>query len=137
MEPLTAGAGILVIWLMNKVIDWSAEKALDKAAESVMQLLKEKSPDTANSLEAVAEHAALPPSEREDIGEAVLVEKVKKAAEASPEIKVALEALGNDANQAAKENPELEKRLATVIENWRGINIKGGTNTISGNTFQF
>jgi hypothetical protein len=26
---------------------------------------------------------------------------------------------------------------AITIENWKGINVKGGQNTISGNTFQF
>ena len=40
------------------------------------------------------------------------------------------ETVENELNQASPQ-------LAKVIENWRGINIKGGVNTITGNTFQF
>lgn len=149
MEPLTAGAIALTAWVLNKVIDWSAEKALDKAASKVQQLLKEKSPDTANTIDAVASPSALPPSEREDIGEAVLVESVKKAAEADPEIKAAVEALGNDAELAAKENPQIAavlqkltetvqaQRPSIINENWQGINFKNANPTISDNTFNF
>lgn len=111
MEPLTAGAITFTAWLLNKVIDWSTEKALDQAAQKVMKLLKEKSHNTANAIDAVAQRTALPQSEREDIGEAVLVEEVKKAAGANPEIKAAVETLGNDVNEAAKKNPELNKVL--------------------------
>jgi hypothetical protein len=121
MEPLTAGAIALTAWLLNKVIDWSAEKALDRAAQKLMQLLKEKSPDTANAIDAVVERSALPQSEREDIGEAVLVEEVKKAAGADPEIKAAVEALGNDVNEAAKDNPELNKALEEKQSSYQSV----------------
>lgn len=118
MEPFTAGAIALTAWLLNKVIDWSAEKALDQAASKVMQLLKEKSPDAAIFLEeAVAEHSALPQSEREDIGQAVLVEEVKKAAVADSEIKIAVEALG----EAAKKNPELDKGLKEKQSSYQSV----------------
>lgn len=111
MDPITAGAIALLTLLGNKLIDWSTEKALDKASEKVMQLLNEKSPSTARALEVVKEKAALPLAEREDFGEAVLVEEVKKVAQADPEIKAAVEALGNYTNEVAKENLELDKVL--------------------------
>ncbi|MBP5976396.1 hypothetical protein HW132_27625 [Brasilonema sp. CT11] len=143
MEPLTAGAIALLLFLGNKLIDWGTEKAFDAAYDDIIQKLKSKSPDTVVALEA----AALPLGEREDIGVAVL--EVEKAAQAHPEIKAAVEALGNDVNQAAKTNPELEKAIkdltATVQaqhpgiinENWQGINFKNANPSISNNTFNF
>ena len=66
-----------------------------------------------------------------------MVEEVKKAAATDPEIKAAVEALGNDVNQAVTKNPEVEKQLTTVIENWQGINIKGGKSTFKNITLNF
>ncbi|MBD2341435.1 hypothetical protein H6G64_31285 [Calothrix sp. FACHB-156] len=137
MEPITTGTIVFITWLLGKIIDWSTDKTFDIASEHLMQLLKQKFPDTAETLTAAAERATLSLNEREDIGEAVLVEEVKKAAANDPEIKAAVEALGNDVNQVINENPELEKRFTTVIENWQGINIKGGKPKISNNTFKF
>ena len=111
MEPLTAGAIAFTTWVVGKIIDWSTDKTFDIASEGLMQLLKQKSPDTAKALTVAKENAALLPGEREDLGEAVLVEEVKKAAATDPEIKAALETLGNNINEAAKENPELNRRL--------------------------
>ncbi|WYL95740.1 MAG: hypothetical protein HEQ35_19685 [Gloeotrichia echinulata IR180] len=141
MDPITAGAIALLTLIGNKVIDWSTEKVLDASLDKAKQVLQEKSPE-------IAAQAALPPAEREDIGEAVLIEEVKKAAAADPEIKEAVEALGNQVNQAAEANPELKKAIAeltaaikaqspTTVENWQGINIKGGTTTISNPTLNF
>ncbi|MDF5726800.1 MAG: hypothetical protein PUP92_01875 [Rhizonema sp. PD38] len=148
MDPITVGAIALLTLIGNKVIDWSTEKALDAGLEKVKQVMAKKSPATAAALETAATQAALPPGEREDIGEAVLVEEVKKAAQADPEIKEAVEALGNQASTAAQANPELVKAIAeltvaitaqspSTVENWQGINIKGGTNTISNPTLSF
>ncbi|MBH8578242.1 hypothetical protein I8752_35925 [Nostocaceae cyanobacterium CENA369] len=119
MEPLTTGAIAFAIWLSGKIIDWSTEKALDQAAEKVMQLLKRKFPETANALQAVVEPLALPPDGQEDIGEAVLVEEVKKAAQADQEIKMAVEALGNDVKEATKHNSELDKALREKQSNYQ------------------
>jgi hypothetical protein len=148
MEPITVGAIALLALIGNKFVDWSTEKALDVIYDKAKQVIKAKSPATAAALESAATQAALPPGEREDIGEAVLVEEVKKAAEADPEIKEAVEALGNQVNTAAQDNPELAKAIAeltaaikaqspTTVENWQGINIKGGENTISNPTLNF
>ncbi|MEB3181727.1 MAG: hypothetical protein VKL59_22245 [Nostocaceae cyanobacterium] len=141
MEPLTLGVNFLV-FLGGKLGEWAMEKAWDTAYDDIMAKMAAASPETASKL-------ALPPEERKDIGEAVLIEEVKQVAQKHPEVKAAVEALGNDVNQAAKTHPELEKAIkeltealknqspSVVNENWQGINIKGGTNTIDKPTFTF
>lgn len=102
----------------------------------------ETSPDTAEKL-------ALPAKERENIGEAVLVEMVEDTAKNQPELQKAVEALGKEVETKANNNTELatafnqfaqklKAQNPTIVnENWQGINIKGGTNTVSNNTFSF
>jgi uncharacterized membrane protein len=119
MEPLTAGAIALITLASNKFVEKTGEILAGKAFEQggkVMKLLKRKSPETASELEAAAEHPALPPGQPEDFGEAVLVEKIESAAKADPEIREAVEALGNDAKEVAKVNPELEKAIKELTE---------------------
>lgn len=98
-------------------------------------------------LAAAKENPALPSQQPEDYGEAVLIEEIKSAA-ADPKIKAAIEELAAQVEEAPK-NSQLEKAFtalaekvnpqtpATTIENWKGINIKGGTNTISSPSFNF
>lgn len=138
MEPLTTGAIALLLFCGEKLIDWGISKAYDTAFNELMKT----SPDTAKQL-------ALPAKERENIGEAVLVEMVEDTAKNQPELQQTLEALGEEVQAKAKQNTELatafnqftEKLKAqnpTIVnENWQGINIKGGTNTVSNNTFSF
>ncbi|OUL32057.1 hypothetical protein [Nostoc sp. 106C] len=148
MEPITVGAIALLTFIGNKVIDWSTEKALDAGLDKAKQVLKAKSPETAAALETATAQAALPPGEREYIGEAVLVEEVKKAAAADPEIQEAVEALGNQASTAAQANPELAKAIAeltaaikaqspTTLVNPQGVITTGGQTTVKGSTFNF
>ena len=117
MEPLTTGAIALLLFCGEKLIDWGINKAYDVAFDKLM----EKSPNTAKKLE-------LPPEEREDIGEALLVEMVENTAENEPELQKAF-------NQLAQKVKEQNSKI--VNENWQGINIKGGTNTVQNNTFNF
>jgi len=64
-----------------------------------------------------------------DYGQAVVIgQQVEEAVKQDPEIRQAVEAVANEAQS------HLTK---TITEPWQGINIKGGTNTMSGNTFQF
>ncbi|BAY87159.1 hypothetical protein NIES267_66770 [Calothrix parasitica NIES-267] len=100
------------------------------------------SPDTAKKL-------ALAAGERENIGEAVLIEMVEDTAKNQPELQEALEALGKEVEAKANNNTELatafnqfsqklKAQNPTIVnENWQRINIKGGTNTVTGNTFTF
>ncbi len=119
MELLTAGAIGLVTLASNKFVEKTGEILAEKVFEQggkVMKLLKRKSPETASELEAVAENPALPPGQPEDIGEAVLVEKIESAAKADPEIRAAVEALATDVQEAEKVNPELEKAIKELTE---------------------
>ncbi|MDP8963408.1 MAG: hypothetical protein M3O33_05355 [Cyanobacteriota bacterium] len=150
MDPLTAGAIALATLLLNKSAEKAGEIITEKAFEQggkVMKLLKRKSPETASELEAAAENPALPPGQPEDIGEAVLVEKIESAAEADPEIREAVEALGNDVQEAAKVNPELEKainelteavqaqKITNIAKNNTGNVAVGGSVSIQAETF--
>ncbi len=119
MDPLTAGAIALLTLFLNKSVEKTGEIIAEKAFEQggkVLKLLKRKSPETADAIEAAAENPALPPGQPEDFGEAVLVEKIESAAKADPEIKAAVEALASDVDAAAKVNPELEKAIQDLTE---------------------
>ncbi|MBD2690842.1 hypothetical protein [Anabaena catenula] len=126
MEPLTAGAipterfAIAFLALLGeKTLEKTVEISIGKAFDYVLKLLKRKSPETAADIEAAA---------------------------ADEEIKVALEDLAANAKTA---NPELEKAIqelieivktqcqTTPVENWQGINTKGGTVNISSPQFNF
>jgi hypothetical protein len=150
MEPLTAGAIALLTLLLDKTWDKSGDIIVDKIFQQgskVFELLMHKHPDLSRRLAAAKENPALPSQQPEDYGEAVLIEDIKSAA-ADPKIKAAIEELAAQVEEAPK-NSELEKAFialaekvnpqtpTTTIENWKGINIKGGTNTISSPSFNF
>ena len=138
MEPLTTGAIALLLFCGEKLIDWGISKAYDTAFNELMKT----SPVTAEKL-------ALPVGERENIGEAVLVEMVEDTAKNQPEFQEALEELGKEVEVKTNKNTELEAAFnqfaqklkaqnSTIVnENWQGINIKGGKNTVTGNTLSF
>ena len=132
MEPITAGAIALITLLLDKTLDKTGEKIVDKAFEQggkLVKLLKAKSPETGTAIEKVAENPQLAKQQPEDYGEAVLVEKVESAAKTDPEIRAEVEALA--------ETVQSQPQLTQVIENWKGINIKGGSPTINNPTFNF
>ncbi|MBE8989201.1 hypothetical protein [Nostoc sp. LEGE 12450] len=115
MEPLTAGT-LMLAFVGSKLIDWSIGKAFDAAYDTAKQVLAKKSPETAEALAAAAEQASLPAAERKNIGVAVLVDKVEKVAQADPEIKDAVEALGNQAYASAQDNPALAKAIQELTQ---------------------
>ncbi|MGB7441616.1 MAG: hypothetical protein WA919_11145 [Coleofasciculaceae cyanobacterium] len=126
MEPLSAGAIALLTLLLDKTLDKTIEAGISEAFEhkdNLLKLLKRKSPETGSAIEKVAQEPELINQQPEDYGEAILVEKVQEAGEQDTEIRQELEALA----EAVKSQPQVTK----VIENWKGINIKGGTNTIN------
>jgi hypothetical protein len=129
MEPFTAGA--IATLVLTKAIEKAGETLGEKVMEKsgkLMQLLKRKSPDTASAIEVAAQHPELVEQQPEDYGEAVLVEKVESAANSDSEIAAAVQAL---ADAVKSQVP------ATTIENWKGINIKGGSPTINNPNFTF
>ncbi|HLO89149.1 MAG TPA: hypothetical protein VK203_29650 [Nostocaceae cyanobacterium] len=129
MEPLSAGAVALVGWLFGKIIDWTAEKALDAGASGVLRLIKSKLPTA-----KVAKVAALPQSERDDILEAELVQEVEQVAAENHELRTAIEAFGNYFQQVAEKNPEIKEKFAAYVQNCQGLIITGDNNTIDSPT---
>lgn len=129
MEAFTAGAiaTLVLTKAFEKVGETLGEKVMEKSGK-LMQLLKRKSPDTASAIEAVAQQPELVEQQPEDYGEAVLVEKVESAANSDSEIAAAVQAL---ADTVKSQTP------AATIENWKGINIKGGSPTINNPNFTF
>jgi len=129
MEPFTAGAiaTLVLTKALEKAGETLGEKVMEKGGK-LMQLLKRKSPDTASAIEVAAQHPELVEQQPENYGEAVLVEKVESAANSDSEIASAVQAL---ADAVKSQVP------ATTIENWKGINIKGGSPTINNPNFTF
>jgi hypothetical protein len=125
MEPVTLTAAAIATLVITKAFEKTGEIIGEKAwneGEKLLVLLKRKEPNTAKVIEQAKTQSL-------DYGQAYLIgQQVEEAAKKDPEIAQAVEAVANEAQ------PQLTN---TIIENWQGINIKGGTNTISGNTFNF
>ncbi len=105
--------------LLNKTFEKTGEIIVAKVIEQggkKIKLLKLKPPDTLDAREAAAENQALTPEQHEDIGEALLVEKIESAAKADPEIKKAVKALASDADTAAQENPQLAAVIGALTQ---------------------
>lgn len=126
MEPLTAGASALVALLLNKTFEKTGEIIVAKAFEKgnqVIDSMKNQSPDTVNAIEAAAEKEIF--TLREDFDDAILVEMVELAAQANPEIKVALTDLAIKVEEAQKENDHLKQAvqdLRKAVEERRNQN---------------
>ncbi|WP_392479288.1 hypothetical protein [Nostoc sp. C110] len=125
MEPVSLTAAAIATLVITKAFEKTGEIIGEKAwneGEKLLVLLKRKEPNTAKVIEQAKTQSL-------DYGQAYLIgQQVEEAAKKDPEIAQAVEAVANEAQ------PQLTN---TIIENWQGINIKGGTNTISGNTFNF
>jgi hypothetical protein len=142
MEPISLGILGLLIYIGDKFAGWAIDKGFDTGYDEIIGQMQAKSPN-------VAKVMALTPGERKDMGEAVLVEMLEEVAKDNPEIGKKLADLGNGIQDAAKDDSGLEKSINELVEtlkqqrpnivneNWQGINIKGGTNTITGNTLNF
>ncbi len=129
MELLTSGVTAFLTLLATQTVDKARKKIVAKTsdklvdiglnqANNVLKLIQSKFPDKVAKLE-----------DGSDSQEIMGAEVVKEIANSDDEIKKELEKLG----KMIQENSEAKQ----VIENWKGINIKGGTNTISNNTLTF
>jgi hypothetical protein len=129
MEPLSLTAGAIATLVLTKALEKTGEVLGEKAIAQSGKLWKQlqgKSPETASAIERVQQQPELMELQPEEYGPTVLEAKVVEAAEGDAEIKATLEALA----EAVKSQPQ-------IVENWKGINIKGGSPQISGNTFTF
>ncbi|MHC5735841.1 hypothetical protein [Nostoc sp.] len=124
MEAVTLTAAAIATLVITKAFEKTGEIIGEKAWEkgkNLLFLLKRKEPSTAKAIEQAQTQPL-------DYGQVQLIEQqLEVAAKKDPEIGQAVETLANEARD----------QLTTTIESWQGINIKGGTNTISGNTFNF
>jgi hypothetical protein len=136
MEPVTlflSLAAIVGTGALTKVGENIADAAT-KPTQRFLDFLKRKAPESSTvqlleageSIDYGKAYLELEPISQEP--EAIaLLEAVKIQVEANPELAAQVEAELNG-------NPA---QISTVIENWKGINIKGGTNVIKDNTFNF
>ncbi|MGD1901368.1 MAG: hypothetical protein ACFB9N_03930 [Geitlerinemataceae cyanobacterium] len=127
MEPielgiLAAGAKAGAAW----VWDNGGETVTQEATEGVLRAAKDCIPEAAKaSLAKLGERIqAKWPREKNPFDDPELLKQMVEAEEIEPDILEAVEAV--EANTSG-----------LTIENWQGINVKGGTNTISGNKFTF
>jgi hypothetical protein len=128
-EPVSMTAAAIATLILTKAFEKTGEKVTEavwKQGEKLLALLKRKAPEAAGAIEKVAQNPQLAEQQPADFGVAVLVGQVEKAA-IDADVRAELVEL---ARMAEAQNP-------VVIENWKGINIKGGVNTVSGNTLNF
>ncbi len=130
---LIATAGIVVTGSLSRVGANITDGVISKYKE-LLSRIRNKQPSIAIILEDTAE----------SVDYAQVVPAVEALAKSDLEIRRLLqemtERVFNDRTVLAEVEHELNKanvQLSGVIENWKGINIKGGNNTIRDNTFQF
>ena len=128
-DPVTLSAATIATLIATKAFEKTGEQLSEKVwglVENFLTSLKRRDPHTATAIEKVAAQPALAEQEPGNYSPAVLTGKVEEAM-IDPDVKATVEVLANAAS------PE----VPMTIENWKGINIKGGTNTVSGNTLNF
>lgn len=129
-DPVTLSAATIATLIATKAFEKTGEQLSEKVWDltgNFLKSLKRKDPHTAMAIEKVAAQPALAEQEPENYSPTILAQKVEDVAMIDPDLKGNMEDLANAAR------PE----VPMVIENWKGINIKGGTNTVSDNTFNF
>ncbi len=131
---MEAGILFFVKLILGPVWDATQKKFVGKASEQIstvileqgnkiLATIKSKFPEKAKQLEEAA-------NKSQDIIDAEVIKNdIEEVVNNDDEIKKAIEKLGEmiQANTEAKQ----------VIENWKGINIKGGTTTINNPTLNF
>lgn len=141
MEPITiliAVAGIVATGALSRVgevISDDVRLKLRLKAKELLSRIRTKSPDTANIIEN---------AERQSLDYGQVYPKIEEITRNDLAIKRLLQEIKElilaDQKVAKIVEEELNRaipQLATIIEDWKGVNIKGGINTITGNTFQF
>ena len=133
MEPVSLLLGLAAI-VGTGALAKIGENITNVATKRLFDFFKRKAPNsqTVQLLEAGKPidygqaYLELEPISQEP--EAIaLLEAVKVQVEANPELAATVQA---ELNQQ-------QPQISTVIENWKGINIKGGVNVVKDNTFNF
>jgi len=129
MDPLS-GLAIAGTLILTKAFEKQGEKlgeAVWKKAENVMGLLTKKAPATALAIEKVVQTPELVVQQPAQYGHGELSKQVEELVVRDVEVRHALESLVQEASP----------QIPLTIENWQGINIKGGVNTVQGITQNF
>lgn len=124
--PVIAGsAGLIWEATQKKFVAKAGEQVSNAMLEQINNVwfkIRNKSPNNALKLEELAN--------KDDVIDAEIIKNnIEEAANSDDEIQKELEKLG----KMIQENSEAKQ----VIENWKGINIKGGTTTINNPTLNF
>jgi hypothetical protein len=133
MEPITLLLGLAAI-VGTGALAKVGENITDEATKRFFHFLTRKAPNssTVKLLEA---------QQPIDYGKAYLeLELISQDPEAIKFLTAIQVQIYADPELASKVQAELDRnqsQISTVIENWKGINIKGGTNVIKDNTFNF
>lgn len=130
---LISVAGIVATGSLSKIGVNITDNVLLKSKQ-LLALIKNKLPHIANILQ----------NNDRSINYGQVYTEIKAVADSNPQMKKLLQemaqAVSEDSEVAHRVEYELNKpntQLSTVIENWNGINVKGGTPLITGNKFIF
>jgi hypothetical protein len=135
MEPVTVVLGLAAIigtGALTKIGENITDK-LTQHVENYREFLKRKAPNS-NTVKALESGGSIDYGQAHQELESVakdteaidLVAAIQAELAANPKLKEWIE----------QELNQKQSQLAT-IENWQGINVKGGINTITGNTLNF
>ncbi len=129
MDPLS-GLAIAGTLILTKAFEKQGERlgeAVWKKAENVMGLLTKKAPETAVAIAQVVQTPELAVQQPAQYGQGELSKQIEELVVRDVEVRAALESLVQEASP----------QMPLTIENWQGINIKGGSNTVQGITQNF
>jgi uncharacterized tellurite resistance protein B-like protein len=132
LSILIAVAGIVVTGALSKVGENVADRSLSKAKQ-LLSYIENKLPHTATAIKNV---------DQQSIDYDQISLQIEAITKSDPEMQKLLQEMKEivltDEKVAQAVEHELvshRSKLATGIENWKGINVKGGTNSITGNIF--
>ncbi|MBD2179411.1 hypothetical protein H6F42_21060 [Pseudanabaena sp. FACHB-1998] len=142
MDPLTilmAIAGLVTSGALTKVGENVTDSFVTFIVKSkhLLDEIQKKSPSTAIAIQNANQQPL-------DYGQAYIdIETVSKNDQDMKKLLQEMRELIESNETIAKEveqeinTPNFQVTSSTIIENWKGINVKGGNNTIIGNTFNF
>ena len=130
---LISVAGIVATGSLSRAGANITDKVLSKSKQ-LLSLIKDRLPHIGSVLQ----------NNEQPVNYGQVYTEIKAVADRDPQMKKLLrsmaEAVSEDSEVAHRVEYELNKpntQLSTVIENWNGINVKGKTPIITGNTFTF
>jgi hypothetical protein len=140
MDPLLISiAGLVASGALTKVGENVTDSFISFIIKSkhLLDEIQKKSPSTAIAIQNANQHPL-------DYGQAYIdIETVSKNDQDMKNLLQEMRELIESDKAIAKKveqeinTPNFRVTSSSIIENWKGINVKGGNNTITGNTFNF